>query len=904
MTAWEYTVTNGAGVPTNEYQASVNITGLSAGTQYCYAVFSTDASGAVDLLPSSQPDQTFTTLEAASTSSTKSVTFDVIADTGENYAYTGSTPNADVPFPGGVNPDEASIYHQIGQSGANFLLLAGDIAYNGGTESNYGDLGQTGTDPEVSNIFGPSYFPQTGGIPTFSADGNHGQNVTTLKTWPTPTTATSSGGTYAFDSYSGVDGISGTFPDDWYAFSTGNVRIYVIDGAWADGSSGPSGTGDATGSECTANPSYCEGYQADADEHWQTSSPEYQWLQRDLAAHPGGVKFAVFHYPLRSDNATQPSDPYVNNSTANPNASTSLEALLAANGVDIAFNGHAHTYQRIVPRQSGQIINYVTGGGGGVLEPVLGGTTCQSLLATEDIYALGWSPSSTDPSAGAGSSCGPDATTPQSAAQVYNFLKVTVTGASVIVTPTNAAGQTFDQQTYSFGGSTGSPGPSTPADVTAIATSSSTIQVNWSPSTETGGTIASYKVFRNGSTQIGSVAAPGTGITDTTVHPGTEYTYTVEAVDTAGTVSSPGSSNRVATPTPPASVVAKVTSASSVQLTWSPSTETGGTIAAYQISRNGTMLAMVNSPATAYTDSTAVPGTTYTYTVAAVDNKGGSSSPGTSNSVTTPSQPVTLPFSPPPPQTDCISHLPSGLVVGSAALNDGTGYYEVDTEGDVAAFGAAVCYGALTGIPLNKPIVGMAATPDNGGYWLVASDGGIFAIGDAGFYGSTGSLTLNKPVVGMAATNDGRGYWLVASDGGIFAFGDAHYYGSMGGHPLNKPVVGMAQDPVTGGYWLVASDGGIFSCHAPFYGSTGSLRLNKPVVGIAPVSDGSGYRLVASDGGVFAFDAPFFGSTGGISLNRPMIAGLDDNMSNGYWLVASDGGVFAFNATFYGSAAG
>jgi hypothetical protein len=448
MTGWEYTVTNGAGVATNEYQASVDVTGLSAGTRYCYAVFSADASGAVDLLPSSQPDQTFTTLDAASTSSTKPVTFDVIADTGENYAYTSPTPSGDVAFPGGVNPDEASIYHQIGQSGAKFLLIAGDIAYNGGNESTYGDLEQTGTDPEVSNIFGPSYFPQTGGIPTFAADGNHGQNVTTLKTWPTPTTATSSGGTYAFDSYSGVDGISGTFPDDWYAFSTGNVRIYVIDGAWADGSSGPSGTGDATGSECTAKPSYCEGYQADADEHWQTSSPEYQWLQRDLAAHPGGVKFAVFHYPLRSDNATQPSDPYVDNSAANPNASTSLEALLAANGVDIAFNGHAHTYQRIVPRQSGQIINYVTGGGGGVLEPVLGGTTCQSLLATEDIYALGWTPSKTDPNGGTGSACG--ATAPQSAAQVYNFLKVTVTGDSVTVTPTNAAGQTFDQQTYTF----------------------------------------------------------------------------------------------------------------------------------------------------------------------------------------------------------------------------------------------------------------------------------------------------------------------------------------------------------------------------------------------------------------------------------------------------------------------
>ena len=451
MTGWKYSVVNGSGTSTNEYQNSVELTGLDPSTQYCYGVFSSDKSSAVNLLPSNEPAQDFTTLDPVSTSSTKSLTFDVMADTGENYEYTGgSGASSDVPFPGGVNPDQAAIDEQIGTSGARFLLIAGDIAYNGGTESTYGDLENTGTDPEVSNIFGSSYFPETGGIPTFAATGNHGQNVTTLKTWPTPVTAATSGGTYAFDSYSGVDDIDGTFPDDWYAFSTGNVRIYVLDGSWADGTSGPTGTGDATGSLCST-PSYCTGYQADADEHWQTSSPEYQWLEKDLATHPGGIKFAVWHYPLRSDNATQPSDPYLQNSPANPNASSSLEALLAENGVDIAFNGHAHTYQRIVPKQVGQIINYVTGGGGGVLEPVLGGSTCSNLANSETIVALGWSPSKTTADGGTGSAC--NASKPGSAAQVYNFLKVTVSGDTVTVTPTNAAGQTFDQQTYTFSSS-------------------------------------------------------------------------------------------------------------------------------------------------------------------------------------------------------------------------------------------------------------------------------------------------------------------------------------------------------------------------------------------------------------------------------------------------------------------
>jgi hypothetical protein len=262
---------------------------------------------------------------------------------------------------------------------------------------------------------------------------------------------------------------------------------------------------------------------------------------------------------------------------------------------------------------------------------------------------------------------------------------------------------------------------------------------------------------------------------------------------------------------------------------------------------------------------------------------------------------------PGPVQTNCVTHLAAGSVVGSAALDDGTGYYEVDSAGDVAAFGAATCYGAMTGKQLNQPIVGMAVDRATGGYWLVASDGGVFSF-NAPFYGSTGGLRLNKPVVGVTPTLNGTGYYLVASDGGVFTFGDARFAGSTGSIHLNKPVVGIGLDRATGGYWLVASDGGVFSFNAPFMGSTGSVALNKPVVGIAPLSDGSGYRLVASDGGVFDFNAPFYGSTGNLTLNAPVIAGLNNNSYDGYWLTASDGGVFTFgppneSMPFFGSAA-
>ncbi len=130
-------------------------------------------------------------------------------------------------------------------------------------------------------------------------------------------------------------------------------------------------------------------------------------------------------------------------------------------------------------------------------------------------------------------------------------------------------------------------------------------------------------------------------------------------------------------------------------------------------------------------------------------------------------------------------------IVGMAATPDGGGYWLVAADGGIFAFGDAVFYGSAGLLRLNAPIVGMAATPDGGGYWLVGADGGIFAFGDAGYYGSTGSLHLNAPIVGMAATPDGHGYWLVAADGGIFAYGDAGFQGSTGSLTLNRPVVGM-----------------------------------------------------------------------------------------------------------------
>lgn len=254
-----------------------------------------------------------------------------------------------------------------------------------------------------------------------------------------------------------------------------------------------------------------------------------------------------------------------------------------------------------------------------------------------------------------------------------------------------------------------------------------------------------------------------------------------------------------------------------------------------------------------------------------------------------------------PPEGTC-AFVNFSFVTGAAAPNpyvaiastpDGQGYWVVQSNGAVAAFGDATWYGDASSLTLNDGIVAMAVTPDGKGYWLLGGDGGIFSYGDAQFHGSTGNLTLNAPVVGMAATPDGNGYWLVASDGGIFAFGDAQFYGSMGGKPLNQPVVGMAADSATGGYWLVAADGGIFAFDAPFEGSTGSLSLVGPIIGMSAAVNGSGYRFVGEDGGVFCFNQPF---AGGLSYftQGDIVTSLAAYQTSGYWLLEADGAIESF----------
>lgn len=375
-----------------EYQYTAILTGLSPATGYCYRV---QQSG-VDLL-GSDPSPTFTTYPTPGASA--SFSFAVFGDWGSVDAT-------------GANPDLANVLGRVASSGARFIVTTGDNSYPGGSQTNYGDLQQTG--PDTSAVFGPAFWKGVGrSIPAALPMGNHGMSsgASYFVNWPQQATVAASGGRYQLDTYCCAEGTnSASAPSVWYAFTYGQARFYVLQAAWANGNVG-------TGSM----------YSVDFDYHWSPGSPELQWLQSDLAANAATpLKFAFLHYPFYSDSKTETSDPFLQGANA-------LEGLLASNGVMLAFSGHTHFYERNVPGTGG-LVTYVTGGGGAPVEPV---GTCSAF----DAYAIGWSYSSAH-----GSAC--HTTAPASVDHVFHFLLVQVSGTTVTVAPTDELGRTFDVQTY------------------------------------------------------------------------------------------------------------------------------------------------------------------------------------------------------------------------------------------------------------------------------------------------------------------------------------------------------------------------------------------------------------------------------------------------------------------------
>jgi chitodextrinase len=165
--------------------------------------------------------------------------------------------------------------------------------------------------------------------------------------------------------------------------------------------------------------------------------------------------------------------------------------------------------------------------------------------------------------------------------------------------------------------------PGLPDPYAAAATSTTTVQVAWGASTDNVGVIG-YRLRRDDAV-IGNLPASATSFVDTDRTPGAEYTYGLQARDTAGNWSDPVTSTVTMPtnqggqpPTAPTAVAASALGETSILLEWTGATDDTG-ISGYEIKRNGLPVTLVPGTATSWTDSGLALATTYTYTIRAID---------------------------------------------------------------------------------------------------------------------------------------------------------------------------------------------------------------------------------------------------------------------------------------------
>ena len=210
---------------------------------------------------------------------------------------------------------------------------------------------------------------------------------------------------------------------------------------------------------------------------------------------------------------------------------------------------------------------------------------------------------------------------------------------------------------FKAAGGSGGATPTAPTNLAATAASSSQINLTWTASTETGGTISSYQVARcqgagcSTFTQVGTSTT--TSFNDTGLTGATSYSYEVRALDNSNNT---GPYSTVATATtqpptftPPSNLVATAAGSSQINLTWTAGTETGGTITAYLVQRclgaSCSGFAQIGTATgTTYSDATAAPSTTYSYRVQASDAGNNVSAFSNTASATTQAAPAAIAY--------------------------------------------------------------------------------------------------------------------------------------------------------------------------------------------------------------------------------------------------------------------
>jgi fibronectin type 3 domain-containing protein len=288
--------------------------------------------------------------------------------------------------------------------------------------------------------------------------------------------------------------------------------------------------------------------------------------------------------------------------------------------------------------------------------------------------------------------------------------------------------------------------PSAPQGLTAIG-SNQAVQISWSaPASNGGAAVSSYNVYRSttpgaeGNTPV-AAGVTGTSFVDSPLTNGTTYYYTVAAVNAVGTGPQSGEANATPQATAPSVPVGLAASGGngSVSLSWNvPASDGGSPVTGYNIYRSttpggeGSTALATGVTTTNYTDTTVTNGTTYYYTVAAV------------NAVATGPQSGEASATPKVPSAAYIGR------VGSATASSSRTTTSVTVGGAGVAAGQTLVVSLLLS-STNSLTAAVTATDTAGNSYVVARDTND---------GSAGDRTVVLVSVGVKALAAGGGITL------------------------------------------------------------------------------------------------------------------------------------------------
>jgi len=192
---------------------------------------------------------------------------------------------------------------------------------------------------------------------------------------------------------------------------------------------------------------------------------------------------------------------------------------LRSAGADVALTSHRHHYERLAPLDNAGNYDPVKGMRQFIVGT--GGKSHQSLSSTIR------------------------PTSEARNATTFGVLKLTLgsTGYDWAFTPESGQGYT---DTGSGSCNRDTTPPSTPANLTASATESRRVDLNWMASSDDAG-VTGYEVYRDGQL-LTTTGATATSYSDTTVTPGSTHSYEVRARDAAGNRSAPSNTATVTMP--------------------------------------------------------------------------------------------------------------------------------------------------------------------------------------------------------------------------------------------------------------------------------------------------------------------------------------------------------------------